>query len=58
MGWRENVLNYGLTGAAGLRFSNGLSLGVSVSYTIGSQAGVYDFSKNNIRATAFVEFEF
>lgn len=58
VGWQENVLNYGLTGAAGLRFSNGLSLGVSMSYTIGSQAGVYDFSKNNIKATAFIEFEF
>lgn len=58
VGWKENVFAYGLTGAAGLRFSNGLSLGVNVSYTIGSQAGVYDFSKNNVRATAFIEFEF
>lgn len=58
VGWQENVFAYGLTGAAGLRFGNGLSLGVNVSYTIGSQAGVYDFSKSNVRATAFIEFEF
>ena len=58
VGWQENIFAYGLTGAAGLRFGNGLSLGLSVSYTIGSQGGVYDFSKNNIKATAFIEFEF
>lgn len=58
VGWQENILNYGLSGAAGLRFSNGISLGVSLSYSIGNQAGMYDFSKNNIKATAFIEFEF
>ena len=58
VGWQDNILNYGLSGAAGLRFSNGISLGVSLSYSIGNQAGMYDFSKNNIKATAFIEFEF
>ena len=58
VGWQENILNYGLSGAAGLRFSNGISLGVSLSYSIGNQAGMYDFAKNNIKATAFIEFEF
>lgn len=58
VGWQDNILNYGLSGAAGLRFSNGIALGVSLSYAIGNQAGMYDFSKNNIKATAFIEFEF
>lgn len=58
VGWQENILNYGLSGAAGLRFSNGIALGVSLSYSIGNHAGLYDFSKNNIKATAFIEFEF
>lgn len=58
LGWKESAFNYGLTGAAGLRFHNGISLGVSVSYTIGTQHGVVDFNRNSLRATAFIEFEF
>ena len=56
--WKESVFTYGLTGAAGLRFRNGISLGVSLSYTIGTQHGIMDFSKDAFRATAFIEFEF
>lgn len=54
----NSIFSYGLTGAAGLRFKSGISFGVSASYTIGNQFGVLNFSKESLKATFFIEYEF
>ena len=54
----KSTFSYGLTGAAGLRFKSGFSFGISASYTIGNQYGLLNFSKDSIKATFFIEYEF